>query len=68
LETEKKNQTASIGVRVTFNMKNLMDRFLEMDTHISYGDLIRDAVREKIRRDAPELYAEMFEVGGERAE
>jgi len=47
-------------------MKNLMDRFLEMDTHISYGDLIRDAVREKIRRDAPELYAEMFEMGEER--
>ena len=41
-------------------MKRLIDEFLERDAHISYGDLFRDAVREKIQREAPELYEKLF--------
>jgi len=31
-----------------------------LDTHINESDFIRDAIREKIQRDAPYLYRELF--------
>ncbi len=32
-----------------------------MNTHVTVADLIRDAIREKIRQDTPELYNHLFE-------
>lgn len=57
----EESKTCSIGVRITGPMKSLLDRYLSMDAHVSYGDLIRDALREKIKREAPDLYNELFE-------
>lgn len=38
-----------------------MKRYVEIDAHINESELTRDAIREKIQRDAPELYRDMFE-------
>jgi len=31
-----------------------------MDAHVTMADFIRDAIREKLKRDTPELYNSMF--------
>ena len=49
-----------VSAKITPSMKKAIDQFLIHDMHISISDFVRDAVREKIRKDAPELYAELF--------
>lgn len=39
-------------------MKELIRQFVELDTHINESEFVRDAIRDKIRQDAPELYAD----------
>ena len=50
-----------INARVPHSLKKLMQQFVAKDTHINESDLIRDSIREKIQRDAPELYTQLFE-------
>jgi len=50
-----------INARVPLSLKKLMQQFVAKDTHINESDLIRDSIREKIQRDAPELYMQLFE-------
>jgi len=57
-------QTETIGVRVTKNTRELIRRYLELNQHINESDFIRDAIREKIKNDAPELVREMTKLGG----
>jgi len=51
-------------VRVSFRMplvlKNLVDEYVRRDAHLNPSDLYRDAVREKIQKDAPHLYQNLF--------
>ena len=56
--TEIENQVLS--VRVTKSMVNIIWKYLQIDTHVSKSDFVRDALREKIKRDTPQLYAELF--------
>jgi Arc/MetJ-type ribon-helix-helix transcriptional regulator len=51
---------AFVGARIPSRFKELIAEFLKRDTHLNESDFVRDALREKIRRDAPELYAELF--------
>ena len=53
-------RTKTIATRVTFPFAKLIDRYLEKDCHVTPADFIRDAIREKIRRDAPNLYDNLF--------
>jgi hypothetical protein len=57
----KKETMIALNVRVPPNLKELMIRFLTLDTHKDFSELTRDALREKIKRDAPQLYAELFQ-------
>jgi len=56
----KKERMIPLNVRVPPSLKDLMNRFLTLDTHKDFSELTRDALREKIKRDAPQLYAELF--------
>lgn len=49
-----------LTARVPTMLKRLIDIYLKKDAHINQSDLIRDALREKIQRDAPHLYREIF--------
>lgn len=49
-----------LNIRLPNNLKLLMKRYVSLDAHKDLSELTRDAIREKIRRDAPELYAELF--------
>ena len=51
---------AYIGVRVPKTLKELIQKVVELDAHLNEADFVRDAIREKIKRDAPELYKQLF--------
>ena len=53
-------QESFVGLRVPLNLKELIVKFVKADTHMNKSDFVRDAIREKIKRDAPHLYAELF--------
>ena len=53
-------KTKTIATRVTIPFANLIECYLEKDCHVTPADFIRDAIREKIRRDAPNLYDNLF--------
>lgn len=59
-------------VKVSFRMplvlKNLVEKYIQRDAHLNPSDLYRDAVREKIQRDAPHLYQDLFREETENEE
>jgi Arc/MetJ-type ribon-helix-helix transcriptional regulator len=52
-----------LNVRIPQRLKGLMKKYVEMDAHKDLSELTRDALREKIQRDAPELYNKLFQEG-----
>jgi len=56
----KKENMVPLNVRVPRSLKDLMNHFIGLDTYKDISELTRDALREKIKRDAPVLYAELF--------
>jgi len=57
----RKENMVPLNVRVPPSLKELINRFIGLDTHKDISELTRDALREKIQRDAPALYAELFQ-------
>ena len=55
------NQDSVVSARVPVMLKKLVEEFIQLDTHLNKSDLIRDALREKIQRDAPNLYEQHFQ-------
>ena len=51
---------AAISTRIPCTLKKLIHRFVILDAHLNESDFIRDAIREKIQQDAPELYRQLF--------
>lgn len=51
-------------VRVPKTLRDLIRQHIELDTHINESEFVRDALREKIRRECPELYKKQFENSG----
>jgi len=60
-------QDVQISLRVPRNLRELMRRFLELDTHINESEFIRDAIREKLLNEAPDLYKSLFKSLEEEA-
>ena len=49
-------QTKVVATRVTQQFAQVIDEYCRQDAYINCADLIREALREKLQRDAPELY------------
>jgi len=43
------------------NFLEAMDTYIKKDTHTTRSEFIRTAIREKIQRDAPELWSSLLE-------
>jgi Arc/MetJ-type ribon-helix-helix transcriptional regulator len=56
---ERKEMT-NINVSIPQTMKDLIEQFVSMDTHMNLSEFVRDAIREKLMRDAPHLYKQIF--------
>ncbi|MEM2385487.1 MAG: hypothetical protein QXO67_00750 [Candidatus Bathyarchaeia archaeon] len=61
MERGEKTKTKVIATRVTKRFADLLQEYCQHDAHVNLADLIRDAIREKIQKDAPELYAKLFQ-------
>lgn len=57
----KAEKTKVVATRVTSNTAELIEEFCRRDGHVNLADFIRDAIREKLQREAPELYRRFFE-------
>jgi len=53
-----------MNFRLPSTLKGLVEKFVAMDTHINESDFIRDAIREKIQREAPGLLQGLFTEEG----
>ena len=56
-----KTDNVRIDARIPASLKELMRKFVALDSHMNQSELIRDALREKILREAPALYAQLFQ-------
>jgi Arc/MetJ-type ribon-helix-helix transcriptional regulator len=54
------SRSKTLSTRVPETFVNLINEYIKRDSHLNFSDLIRDALREKIKRDTPELYNSMF--------
>lgn len=50
-----KKKTKVIATRVTERYAQVLEEFARKDAYINCADLLRDALREKLQRDAPDL-------------
>ena len=58
---ERKDLT-TICVMIPQTMRGLIEEILSKDTHTNLSEYVRDAIRQKIQKDAPQLYEQLFEV------
>jgi len=54
------DKDVKITFRVPMTLRDLVREYILLDTHMNNSDFYRDAAREKIQRDAPELYRKLF--------
>jgi Arc/MetJ-type ribon-helix-helix transcriptional regulator len=57
----KEKQDSVVSARIPPRLKRLVGEFIKRDAHLNESDLLRDALREKIKREAPELYNQLFQ-------
>lgn len=50
----------ALNIRVPHTLKKLIKKYVSLDTHKDISEFTRDAIREKIQRDAPHLYKQIF--------
>lgn len=62
-----KKKMVLLNVRVPQSLKEIMKEYVTIDAHKDLSELTRDALREKIKRDAPQLYEGLFEKQGGEA-
>ena len=51
----------NLNIRVPSTLKELIEKYVSMGTHTNISDFTRDAIRQKLRKDAPQLYEQLFE-------
>ena len=51
----------TVSARIPKNLRDAMQTMIIMDTHLNESDFIRNAIREKLKRDAPHLIKKMLE-------
>lgn len=56
-----KRETVVLACRVSKKFAKLVKEYCSLDMHLNPADLFRDAIREKLQRDASELYQRLFE-------
>lgn len=53
-------KSVHIVVRIPRPLRKLIEQHLKLDTHKDLSEFVRDALREKIWKEAPELYSKLF--------
>jgi len=61
-------RVVQVSFRIPKSLIEIVYRFIEMDTHCNPSEFFRDAIREKIRREAPDLFSSIFKEFAREAE
>lgn len=61
-----REEPVKISAWIPATLKELIRKYVSQDTHLNESDFIRDALREKIQRDAPSLYNQLFRIQGDK--
>ena len=56
----KSQKLIVVSTRITESLAHIIEKYLQLDAHVTTADFIRDALREKLKRDTPDLYNSMF--------
>ena len=57
---EKMRKLQPISTKVTEPLARIIQEYIERDSHITVADFVRDAIKEKIRRDTPDLFSKLY--------
>ena len=49
----KSKEVVNINVRIPLTLKEVIERHISLNTHLNFSDFVRDALRAKIRTEAP---------------
>jgi len=60
LKTRSRTKTVVISTRVSEVLVKYINLYFETGIYVSFADFLRDAIREKLERDMPNLYEEIF--------
>ena len=61
--TLTKERTKVISTRVTERFANLVKQYCKEDAYINCSDFVRDALREKLRKDASDRFKRLLDGG-----
>jgi len=50
----------NLNVRVPKTLKELLEKYVSADMHTNISEFTREALREKLQRDAPDLCKQLF--------
>ena len=56
-----KRETVVLACRVSKRFAKVVKEYCDLDAHLNPADVLRDSMREKIQRDAPDLYQKLFQ-------
>jgi len=59
-KTNQEVKVTQIVVRMPSTLRRLIEEHLRRDTHMDLSEFTRDALREKLAREAPDLYRAIF--------
>jgi Arc/MetJ-type ribon-helix-helix transcriptional regulator len=57
----KHEETKVVSTRITKNLAELLKEHCKKTMYVNIADFIRDAIREKLQKDVPELYSKFFQ-------
>jgi Arc/MetJ-type ribon-helix-helix transcriptional regulator len=52
--TETQDHMTQVSFRIPKSLKDLVEKFVAQDCHVNASDFFREALREKIKNEAPE--------------
>ena len=55
-----KKELVNLNIKLPKTLKDLMAKYVKCDLHTNISEFTREALREKIQRDAPELAQQLF--------
>jgi len=56
----ERKELTTICVMIPQTMRDLIEQVVSKDTHNSLSEFVRDAIRQKLQKDASHLYEELF--------
>jgi Arc/MetJ-type ribon-helix-helix transcriptional regulator len=59
----EKKELCNLNVKIPKTLKELIAKYVRCDLHTNASDFTRDALREKLIRDVPALYEQLFQEG-----